>query len=924
MVMVDRARGVLAGVFALVVAAAAEAQPVRISVAADGTEANGDSNTPVLSANGRFVAFASAASNLVAGDTNGVDDVFLRDRDTDADGVFDEPAAVSTVRVSQLPAVQGNGTSRFPRITPDGRYVFFESQASSLFAVNQPVLAFSVVLRWDRATGAIVLVSQNAAGEPLNGSSTSPAATADGNTVYFVTRADNIDGGDIGFGGLIVRRDISQSTLTRISQPLPRGNDVFGHQLAALPSVSDDGSVYCYAIVLDNLGPIGGTTHVVRAGQERTQSGRGPQLSADGQFLTDTQAYSPVPLFRQHLPTGERLPLPGEARFTKASRSGRYLAGNGVLADVRYGSAVPLPIWSDPSFSDGDTHLAHTVTNFVPGRSIADVVVVDVPYLVERDSDGLNDHWEWAFGLSFAIGTGDNGAAGDPDHDGRTNAQEFADGSNPTQSFTKVFAEGSSSPDFFTTRYAFLNRGAYAVSVAARFDRGAGMAPVTRVYTIPPLRRVTIDSHLEGLDTSSFTATFESSLPTLAVDRLMTWGHPGVPYGSHAEHAQSGGSTQWFLAEGSTVLGFQLFYLLQNPQPTATVATVRFLLPSGAPVVRTYDLPPQSRTTIYVNAIPSLESTDVSADITAPVPIGVERAMYRSAAGQVFALGHAAAGVQSPSTTWHFAEGATGAFFDTYFLFANPTSTTATVQVEYLRDAGGSLTRTYTVPAQSRFTIYADAEPGLASANFGARVTSDVGIVAERTMYWPGGFFDYYEAHVSAGSPVASGFWSLAEGEVGGPFGAETYVLIANTAAEPITLRANLYSDNSDITGYTHAFTLPAHTRASLPFSGFPSSIPGAPPPEGRFGVVVFTDLASPPGLVVEGALYWHVPGQPFAAGANWLATPGQEYRAARRAGRAADRRAARPVASRPAAAGTARRRSPGRSSGWSRGRRAW
>src|SRR4029453_16502814 len=112
-------------------------------------------------------------------------------------------------------------------------------------------------------------------------------------------------------------------------------------------------------------------------------------------------------------------------------------------------------------------------------------------------------------------------------------------------------------------------------------------------------------------------------------------------------------------------------YLPQTPQAPATVAPVRFLRPSGAPLVRTYELPPHSRTTVYVNAVPTLESTDVSADISAPVPIGVEGAVYRSGAGQVFALGHAASGVQSLSTDWYFAEGATGSFFDTYFLIAN-------------------------------------------------------------------------------------------------------------------------------------------------------------------------------------------------------------------------------------------------------------
>jgi hypothetical protein len=72
----------------------------RVSLSADGVEGDCGSAPGAMSASGRFVVFNSCASNLVPGDTNGQTDVFLRDRDTDADGVFDEPGAVSTTLVS--------------------------------------------------------------------------------------------------------------------------------------------------------------------------------------------------------------------------------------------------------------------------------------------------------------------------------------------------------------------------------------------------------------------------------------------------------------------------------------------------------------------------------------------------------------------------------------------------------------------------------------------------------------------------------------------------------------------------------------------------------------------------------------------------------------------------------------------------------
>jgi Tol biopolymer transport system component len=106
---------------------------VRVSVASDGSEGNQAGSLLSISADGRFVAFASFASNLVAGDNNAVSDIFVHDRDTDNDGLFDEPGAIATVRVSVGPGgVEGNGQSTDPVISADGHYVVFVSNAGNL------------------------------------------------------------------------------------------------------------------------------------------------------------------------------------------------------------------------------------------------------------------------------------------------------------------------------------------------------------------------------------------------------------------------------------------------------------------------------------------------------------------------------------------------------------------------------------------------------------------------------------------------------------------------------------------------------------------------------------------------------------------------------------------------------------------------
>ena len=166
------------------------------------------------------------------------------------------------------------------------------------------------------------------------------------------------------------------------------------------------------------------------------------------------------------------------------------------------------------------------------------------------------------------------------------------------------------------------------------------------------------------------------------------------------------------LAEGSTAGPFSLFYLLQNPNPATATATITFLRPAGnAPVVRSFTLPPNSRTTVPVdNAAPETASTDVSGVITATQPIIVERAMYLDRPGQPFAAGHESAGVTATSTSWFLAEGATGTFFEMFVLIANPNPTAANVTVDYLLTNGSVLTKSYTVAANSRFTIWVDEE----------------------------------------------------------------------------------------------------------------------------------------------------------------------------------------------------------------------
>jgi hypothetical protein len=159
----------------------------RASVDSTGVEGNGDSgaiDASSLSADGQVVAFDSVATNLVAGDTNGVSDLFVHDR-----------TSGRTERVSVASnGTQANDGSDFPSLSADGRCVAFESFATNLVAGD--VNGFSDVFVRDRTAGTTERVSVSSAGVEGDGDSYSPAISADGRIVVFQSYATNLVVGD--------------------------------------------------------------------------------------------------------------------------------------------------------------------------------------------------------------------------------------------------------------------------------------------------------------------------------------------------------------------------------------------------------------------------------------------------------------------------------------------------------------------------------------------------------------------------------------------------------------------------------------------------------------------------------------------------------------------------------------------------------
>jgi WD40-like Beta Propeller Repeat len=197
----------------------------RVSVSSAGQQANGSSHQAAVSADGRYIAFTSEASNLVAGDTNRQADVFWRDRVTG-----------TTTRVSVGPGGrQANGDSHRAAVSADGRYVAFESYATNL--VDGDTNNNSDVFVHDLTAGTTTRISVGSAGQQAHGASYEPAVSADGRYIAFSSFAPNLVIGDTNGSGDVFVHDLAAGTTTRISVSSAgqQGND---HSLGSAVSAS--------------------------------------------------------------------------------------------------------------------------------------------------------------------------------------------------------------------------------------------------------------------------------------------------------------------------------------------------------------------------------------------------------------------------------------------------------------------------------------------------------------------------------------------------------------------------------------------------------------------------------------------------------------------------------------------------------------
>ena len=222
------------------VAPAQGAEVMRVSETSTGASGNGPSDEASMSGDGRFVAFTSDASNLVAGDTNTWFDVFIRDLETG-----------EVTRLTEASnGDDGNDWSVEPSSNYDGRFVAFLSWASNL--VENDTNDEGDVFVHDRKTGEITRVSVSSAGVQSNDFSCSPAISADGRVVVFFSDATNLVSGDTNGQRDIFAHDRVTGETTRVSvSTLGAQSDDWSWS----PDVSADGRIVAFDSDATNLVP---------------------------------------------------------------------------------------------------------------------------------------------------------------------------------------------------------------------------------------------------------------------------------------------------------------------------------------------------------------------------------------------------------------------------------------------------------------------------------------------------------------------------------------------------------------------------------------------------------------------------------------------------------------------------------------------
>lgn len=282
----------------------------------------------------------------------------------------------------------------------------------------------------------------------------------------------------------------------------------------------------------------------------------------------------------------------------------------------------------------------------------------------------------------------------------------------------------------------------------------------------------------------------------------------------------------WYFAEGSTQPPFDLWLLLQNPNPFPSTARITYMKANGARQLQDVAMAPSSRKSIYVNQV--VPNSELSMKVESDATLLAERSMYFRSDG------HDSVGAPAPSNRWYMAEGNTGDGFETWILIQNPQESEAHTTITFLTVDGQRKDVALTLPPTSRRSLFVNTL--LPDSELSAMVSSDQPVVVERTMY-----FRQTGGHGGLAASRTATSWYLAEGRVGQ--GIDSWLLAMNPNPIAATLKVTFMREEGP--PQTAFFSIRPWGRLSVYMNAVVSS--------GRVGARVDSDQP----IVVERSSYF-------------------------------------------------------------------